>query len=144
MVTCTRPSFGARVLRSGLPHIRKLSSHLVSTYDILRVSMLSATWGACPWTLKGTTSSRKARGAWPNRSARVRASHCTNRPVSLRLPRPHGNFRRGHPDGTTSFWLTSFGKLHKQWSASSDCVSVFQSFCHSLSCAIYMLNSGSL
>ena len=37
-------------------------------------------------TLKGTTSLRKAQGAWPNRSVRVQASHCTDRLASLRLP----------------------------------------------------------
>ena len=144
MVTCTRLTFGARVLWSGLPHICELPSHFVSTYDILQVSMLSATWGAGRRTLKGMTSLRKALGTWSNRSIRVRASHRTDRPASLRLPRPYGNFWQGHPDSMTLFLLTSFSKLHKQQSASSTCVSVFRSYCHSL-CAIYtLLISGSL
>ena len=135
---------GAHVLRLGLPFICNLPLHFVSIYDILQVSVLSATRCSDRCVLKGTTSSRKARGAWSNRSVRVRASHCTDQPASLRLPRLYGNFRQGHPDSTTSFWLTSFDKLHKQRSASSGCVSVFRSYCHSL-CTIYMLlNSDSL
>ena len=116
----------ARVLRLGLPHIRKLPSHLMSTYDILRVSVLSVTWATGCRALKGTTSSGKAQGTWSNRSIRVQALHCTNQPASLKLHCSYGNFRQGHPSSTTSFWSTSFDKLHKQRSASSGCVSVFR------------------
>ena len=124
--------FGVCVIRTELPHTRKLPSHFVSTYDILRVSMLSATWCTGRLALKGTTSSRKPRGAWSKRCVRVRASHCTNWPAALMLPRPYGNFQRGHPDSTTLFWSTSFGKLHKQRSAFSGCVSVFRSYCQAI------------
>ena len=101
---------GCVYLGQGYLIYAKWPSHFVSTYDILRVGVLSITRGTrCP-TLKGTTSLGKAQGAWSNRSVRVRASHCTDRPASLRLPRPYGNFRRGHPNSTTSCKSTSFGK----------------------------------
>ena len=69
---------------SGRVYIRELPPHLASSYDIFQGYVLSVTWGTICRTLKGTTSSRKAQGAWPNRSVRVRASHCTNQ---LALPR---------------------------------------------------------
>ena len=123
----------------------KLPSHFGNTYDMLRVGVLSIAWGTERPTLKGMTSSGKARGTWSNQSVRVQISHCTNRPASPRLPHPYENFRQGHLNSTTLFWLISFGKLLKQQSAPIGCVSVFRSHCHSLCCAIYMLlNFGSL
>ena len=71
--------------------------------------------------------------------------HCTNRPASLRLHHPYGNFRRGHPKYTTSCLSTSIGKLHKQRSATSGYISVFRSYCLSSSlCAIHTLSNSKL
>ena len=88
-VTCTKPTLGSRVHTRTTPALGEHLRHLP------RVHAEHYT-GHYRLTLKGTTSSRKAQGAWPNRSIRVRASHCTDRLASLRLPA-----RMGTSDGVT-------------------------------------------
>ena len=86
----------------------------------------------------GATSSEKARVAKPNQSIRVRVSHCADWLSSPRLPHPHEYFPRGYLDSTTSFWLTSFGKLLKQWECAHWlCSSVSKPLSFSLLCYLY-------
>ena len=88
--------------------------------------------------LVGTTSLYKAWFARPNRSIRVRVLHCANRLASPRLPRPHENFPRGYLYSTTLFWLTSFGKLLKQWECTHRLyISVLKPLSFSLLCYLY-------
>ena len=78
-VTCTTSTLGSRVPTRTTPALGEHLQHL-------RGYVLSITRGTNCRTLKGTTSLRKAQGAWPNRSVRVRALHCTNQLALLRLP----------------------------------------------------------
>ena len=131
---------------SGHVYIRELPPHLASTYDIFRGYVLSVTRGTSRRTLKGTTSSRKAQGAWPNWSVRVQALHCTNRLASRRLPARMETSAEITPSTRPCFCRHCLASYISNGVRLSGCVSVFRSYCLSFSlCAIYtLLNSSSL
>ena len=125
-------------------YIHGLPPHLGSTYDIFRGNELSATRGTSRRTLKGTTSSRKAQGAWPNRSVRVQASHCTDWLALLRLPARMGTSAEVTPSTRPRFCRHCLASYISNGVRLSGCVSVFRSYCPSLSlCAIHMLSNSS-